>query len=89
MMRIFKLARRSVGLQSMAHTVKTSWKVNIYYELLKVHTYFQFELENKTKLVNRCDNSELLIIDQVQLMKDMVNKTKLICRCNSVLMPDI
>ena len=25
-MRIFKLARRSVGLQSMAHTVKTSWK---------------------------------------------------------------
>merc|ERR1719342_1378129 len=26
MMRIFKLARRSVGLQSMAHTVKTSWK---------------------------------------------------------------
>ena len=27
MMRIFKLARRSVGLQSMAHTVKTSWKV--------------------------------------------------------------
>ena len=27
LMRIFKLARRSVGLQSMAHTVKTSWKV--------------------------------------------------------------
>ena len=27
MMRIFKLARRSVGLQSMAHTVKSSWKV--------------------------------------------------------------
>ena len=25
-MRIFKLARRSVGLQSIAHTVKTSWK---------------------------------------------------------------
>ena len=29
MMRIFKLARRSVGLQSMAHTVRTSWKVKI------------------------------------------------------------
>ena len=28
LMRIFKLARRSVGLQSMAHTVKTSWKVS-------------------------------------------------------------
>ena len=26
-MRIFKLARRSVGLQSMAYTVKNSWKV--------------------------------------------------------------
>ena len=25
-MRIFKLARRSVGLQSIAHTVRTSWK---------------------------------------------------------------
>ena len=25
-MRIFKLARRSVGLQAMAHTVRTSWK---------------------------------------------------------------
>ena len=25
-MRIFKLARRSVGLQSMAYTVKNSWK---------------------------------------------------------------
>ena len=24
--RIFKLARRSVGLQSIAHTVRTSWK---------------------------------------------------------------
>ena len=31
MMRIFKLARRSVGLQSMAHTVKSSWKVTNYY----------------------------------------------------------
>ena len=27
-MRIFKLARRSVGLQSIAYTVKTSYKVN-------------------------------------------------------------
>ena len=27
LLRIFKLARRSVGLQSMAHTVKSSWKV--------------------------------------------------------------
>ncbi len=25
-MRIFKLARRSVGLQSIAYTVRTSWK---------------------------------------------------------------
>ena len=27
-MRIFKLARRSVGLQSIAYTVKTSYKVS-------------------------------------------------------------
>ena len=32
LMRIFKLARRSVGLQSMAHTVKTSWKVRSWTE---------------------------------------------------------
>ena len=29
-MRIFKLARRSVGLQSIAYTVKTSYKVFIF-----------------------------------------------------------
>ena len=35
-MRIFKLARRSVGLQSIAYTVKTSYKVlNIQYSIIQ------------------------------------------------------
>ena len=33
-MRIFKLARRSVGLQSIAYTVKTSYKVTFKFNLL-------------------------------------------------------
>merc|ERR1719282_1762585 len=46
MMRIFKLARRSVGLQSMAHTVKTSWKdLGLLFSLVIMGMLFYGSLE--------------------------------------------
>ena len=46
MMRIFKLARRSVGLQSMAHTVRTSWKnLGLLFSLVVMGMLFFGSLE--------------------------------------------
>ena len=59
-MRIFKLARRSVGLQSMAHTVRTSWKdMGLLFMLVgmgmlvfgSLEYYIGLWLTNKTKQI--------------------------------------
>ena len=75
MMRIFKLARRSVGLQSMAHTVKTSWKdLGLLFSLVIMGMLFYGSLEYFIE--NGEEDTGFYSIPQVCLGKLMSQTTK-------------
>ena len=75
MMRIFKLARRSVGLQSMAHTVKTSWKdLGLLFSLVIMGMLFYGSLEYFIE--NGEEDTGFYSIPQVCLCKLMSQTTK-------------